>query len=104
MAEDKRLPSGKWLYEGKEYDYIIPTEIEEDFGVVRKLKLPYNKDSKSLTSHCHVRSCKWLCLPSTIPRPSHTPSPTPPIHPPPPLPSTLPHPSQPTHGLLHSSS
>lgn len=44
--EEKRLPSGKWLYEGKEYDYLIPTEIEEDFGVVKKLKLPYNKDSE----------------------------------------------------------
>lgn len=44
--EEKRLPSGKWLYEGREYDYLIPTEIEEDFGVVKKLKLPYNKDSE----------------------------------------------------------
>jgi phospholipase A-2-activating protein len=47
-SQPTRLQNGKWLYEGKEYDYVIPTEIEEDFGKVRKLQLPYNKSSESL--------------------------------------------------------
>ena len=72
--EDRRLPNGKWLYEGKEYDYLIPTEIEEDFGVVRKLKLPYNKDSKLWTIHWHSHE---RSLPSpSLPHP-HPPSPLP---------------------------
>lgn len=70
-AEDRRLPNGKWLYEGKEYDYLIPTEIEEDFGVVRKLKLPYNKDSKSWTIqwHSYIRTYE-RCLPPPSPSPA----------------------------------
>lgn len=82
--EDRRLPNGKWLYEGKEYDYLIPTEIEEDFGVVRKLKLPYNKDSKLWTIHWHSHE-------RSLPSPSLP-------HPHPPLPCQL------THGSLHRSS
>ena len=45
-------------FNAQEYDYVIPTEIEEEFGKVRKLKLPYNKTSESLL----VRVCLLVAL------------------------------------------
>eukprot|EP00731_Ephydatia_muelleri_P024286 Em0016g557a len=40
-----KAPEKSAVYEGKEYDYVFDIELDEGSPVMRKLKLPYNKNT-----------------------------------------------------------
>jgi phospholipase A-2-activating protein len=72
------------VYQGQEYDYVFNIELDEGGPTMRKLKLPYNKDSQSVQSclgvlftvYVHIRSiCCCYGVPASqrstrdVPRP-----------------------------------